>query len=60
LPAFAGAINVTDLRRRIGGNSTVSEKEAATETHGLRAKRFKASGAGQPIDNKPEQSARAY
>jgi hypothetical protein len=38
----------------------VSKEEAATETQGLRAKRFTASGAEQPIDNKPEQSARAY
>ena len=37
----------------------VSKEEAATETLGLRAGRFKASGAEQPIDNTPKRSARA-
>lgn len=38
----------------------VSKEEAATETLGLRAGRFKASGAEQPIGNTPKRSARAH
>ena len=46
--------------RFLGGTSTVSKEAAATETHCLRAGRFKASVAEQPIGSTPEQSSMAH
>ena len=55
MSAIRADTNGADLRELIGGASTVSKEEAATETHGLRAMRFKASSAEHPIDHTPAQ-----